>query len=56
MREVQGDLRVFTLSGRALIKARRQGDDLEAAIAAKVSWSRFEAAEVGGEGPEPTSL
>ncbi len=36
MREVQGDLRVFALSGRAMIEARRRGKDLDGAVEAKV--------------------
>jgi TnpA family transposase len=55
MREVQGDLRVFALSGRAMIEARRQGEDLDGAVEAKVGWSRFEAAVARAEalsGPE----
>jgi TnpA family transposase len=55
MREVQGDLRVFALSGRAMIEARRRGEDLDGAVEAKVGWSRFEAAVARAEalsGPE----
>ncbi|MBV8506475.1 MAG: DUF4158 domain-containing protein [Alphaproteobacteria bacterium] len=44
MREVQADLRVFAVSGRALIEARDGGADLGEAIAAKTGWTRFEAA------------
>ena len=49
MREVQGDLRVFLLSGRAMIEARRHGEDLDGAVAAKVGWARFEAAVAHAE-------
>ena len=55
MREVQGDLRVFALSGRAMIEARRRGKDLDGAVEAKVGWPRFEAAVARAEalsGPE----
>jgi hypothetical protein len=55
MREVQSDLRVFALSGRAMIEARRRGEDLDGAVAAKVSWARFETAVARAEalsGPE----
>jgi hypothetical protein len=49
MREVQGDLRVFALTGRAMIEARQSGEDLDRAVAAKVGWSRFEAAVAHAE-------
>lgn len=55
MREVQVDLRVFALSGRAMVDARQRGEDLDAAVAAKVGWARFEAAVARAEalsGPE----
>lgn len=55
MRAVQGDLRVFALSGRAMIAARGRGEDLDAAVADKVGWTRFEAAVARAEalcGPE----
>src|SRR5918911_5087949 len=47
--------RAFALSGRALIEARQRGDDLDDALAAKVGWTRFEAAVARAEalsGPE----
>jgi TnpA family transposase len=49
MREVQGDLRVFALTGRAMIEARQSGEDLDRAVAAKVGWARFEAAVAHAE-------
>jgi TnpA family transposase len=49
MREVQADLRVFALSGRAMLKAREHGGDLDDAVAAGVGWSRFEAAVTRAE-------
>ncbi|NEU14985.1 Tn3 family transposase [Methylobacterium sp. BTF04] len=49
MREVQGDLHVLALTGRAMIEARRTGADLEQAVAAKVGWTRFEAAVAHAE-------
>ncbi len=49
MREVQGDLQLFALCGRAMIEARLSGADLGQAVEAKVSWSRFEAAVVHAE-------
>ena len=55
MREVHADLRIFAVSGRALIHARGSGGDLGEAIAAQVGWSRFEAAVARAEalcGPE----
>ncbi|MBP6797727.1 MAG: Tn3 family transposase [Luteimonas sp.] len=55
MREVQSDLRVFVLAGRAMIEARRRGEDLDGAVAAKVGWARFETAVARAEalsGPE----
>ena len=44
MREVQTDLQVFAVSGRAMIEARSRGADLGEAVASKAGWSRFEAA------------
>lgn len=55
MREVQADLRIFAVSGRALINARGSGADLGEAVATQVGWPRFEAAVVRAEalcGPE----
>ena len=49
MREVQGDLRMFALSGRAMIEARGRGESLDGAVAAKVGWARFEAAVARAE-------
>jgi len=49
MREVQGDLQLFALSGRAMIEARQSGADLDQAVEAKVGWSRFEAAVAHAE-------
>lgn len=49
MREAQEDLRVFALSGRAMLEARETGADLNQAIAAKVGWSRFEQAVARAE-------
>lgn len=47
MREVQTDLRVFALSGRAMIEAKSRGGDLDDAVAAGVV--RFEAAVARAE-------
>jgi TnpA family transposase len=49
MREVQADLRVFALSGRAMLKAKSRDGDLNDAVAAGVGWSRFEAAVARAE-------
>jgi hypothetical protein len=44
MHEVPADLRVFALSGRAMLEARQRGGDLDDAVATGIGWSRFEAA------------
>lgn len=49
MREVQADLRVFALSGRAMLEAKSRGGDLDGAVAAGVGWSRFEVAVARAE-------
>ena len=49
MHEVQADLRVFALSGRAMLEAKQRGGDLDDAVAAGVGWSRFEAAVARAE-------
>jgi len=49
MRGVQADLRVFALSGRGLLEARARGGDLDDAVAARVGWTRFEAAVARAE-------
>jgi TnpA family transposase len=49
MREVQADLRVFALSGRAMLEAKQRDGGLDDAVAAGVGWPRFEAAVVRAE-------
>lgn len=49
MRGVQADLRVFALSGRAMLVAKERGGDLGDAIAAAAGWARFEAAVARAE-------
>jgi hypothetical protein len=49
MREVQADLRVFALSGRAMLEAKQCDRGLDDAVAAGVGWHRFEAAVVRAE-------
>jgi TnpA family transposase len=49
MRDAQADLRIFAVSGRALIDARCSGGDLGEAVAAQVGWPRFEAAVARAE-------
>jgi TnpA family transposase len=49
MREVQADLRVFALSGRAMLEAKQCDGGLDDAVAAGVGWPRFEAAVVRAE-------
>jgi hypothetical protein len=49
MREVQADLRVFALSGRAMLEAKQCDGGLDDAVATGVGWPRFEAAVVRAE-------
>lgn len=49
MRGVQADLRVFALSGRAMLDARARSGNLDDAVAAGVGWLRFEAAVARAE-------
>lgn len=49
MRGVQADLRIFALSGRAMLEAKLRGGDLDDAVAAGVGWGRFEAAVARAE-------
>ena len=49
MREVHADLRVFALSGRAMLEAKARAGDLDRAVAAGVGWIRFERAVARAE-------
>ena len=49
MREVHADLRVFALSGRAMLEAKAHAGDLDRAVAAGVGWIRFERAVARAE-------
>ena len=49
MREMHADLRVFALSGRAMLEAKARAGDLDRAVAAGVGWIRFERAVARAE-------
>ena len=49
MREIQGDLRLFAVSGRALVDAHVRKQDLGVALQTAVGWRHFEAAVVRAE-------
>ena len=52
VREVQADLRVFALSGRAMLEAKGRDGDLDDAVAAGVGWARFEAVNASRKLPK----
>ena len=52
MREIQGDLRLFAVSGRALVDAHVRKQDLGVALQTAVGWRHFES----GTGCKPVSL